>query len=104
MPNYNGFTDARKAANARYANAGKRGDITLTMARYIRDDIAAYAESRGMTPTACVRECIQRCMALDGWESVEAKAKQAPGTARAGGNETEPPKRKRGRPRKNPAE
>lgn len=103
-------TDKQRAAYTRYRESGKRGQINITTTRAVLDDIAKYAQSMGMRPAECARDCIRRCMALDGWRSIEA------GTARGGAeqcatipcgadtSEPQPPKRKRGRPRKNQAE
>lgn len=91
-------TEAQKRAWDKYRLSGKRVSMSLTMARRIYDDICAYAASRDLAPATCVRDCVRRCMALDGWPALPQVDR--PGPARV---ETEKPApRKRGRPRKNP--
>lgn len=125
-------SESQRAAYTRYRAAGKIGQINMSVTRAALEDIAEYARSKGMRPAECARDCIRRCMALDGWrnagpDTAGVDAKQAPanmtgwrggaaqpaqlaadqGTALPGGaahDESQPPKRKRGRPRKNPAE
>lgn len=89
---------AQLESNKRYRDAGKAAKMSLTMSRRIYDDICAYAASRDLPPATCVRDCVRRCMALDGWPALPQVDR--PGPARV---ETEKPApRKRGRPRKNP--
>lgn len=91
-------TEAQQRACDKYRLSGKRVNMSLTMARRIYDDICAYAASRDLAPATCVRDCVRRCMALDGWPALPQA--ERPGPARV---ETEKPApRKRGRPRKNP--
>ena len=61
---------AQMAANKRYKDSGKAGNIMLTMARHVYDDICAYAASRDLAPATCVRDCIRRCMEIDGWPAL----------------------------------
>lgn len=91
-------TEAQKRAWAKYRTSGKSAKMTLNMARRIYDDICAYAASRDLAPATCVRDCVRRCMALDGWPALPQAERPAPARVDA----EKPAPRKRGRPRKNP--
>lgn len=96
-------TDAQRAAWKRYADAGKRATLTMSLTRADYDNIHAYAAAQGLTGAMCARECVRRCMVADGWTGTDtpAPSQLAPDeTAMPAPVLVEPIKRKPGRPRK----
>ena len=60
-------TPAQKQATDRYRTRNGRAQVNLELTPENRRHWQAYAESRGMSLTAMARECVERCMAQDGF-------------------------------------
>lgn len=86
--------------------------VTVDVLADVERDWQAYAESKGMKRATMIRDCIRRCMELDGWtqhganhpgadrtEPTASDPAQAE-TVAPGADTVDPVKRKRGRPRK----
>lgn len=59
------LTPARKQATDRYRAKNGRAQINIELTPETRQRWQAYAQARGMSLTAVVRECVARCMAED---------------------------------------
>ena len=59
------LTPARKQATDRYRAKNGRAQINIELTPETRQHWQAYAQARGMSLTAVVRECVARCMAED---------------------------------------
>ena len=59
------LTPARKQATDRYRAKNGRAQVNIELTPEDRQHWQAYAQARGMSLTAVVRECVARCMAED---------------------------------------
>ena len=59
------LTPARKQATDRYRAKNGRAQVNIELTPETRQRWQAYAQARGMSLTAVVRECVARCMAED---------------------------------------
>lgn len=59
------LTPARKQATDRYRAKNGRAQVNIELTPEDRQHWQAYAQARGMSLTAVVRECVARCMTED---------------------------------------
>lgn len=77
------YSDAQRRASYRYIHSGHVARVEIVVASDTLDTWQSYAQSRGMVRADMIRDCVRRCMALDGWTST------AGDTARATGGDTD---------------
>lgn len=76
--------------------------VTVDVTQHTAQSWQAYADSKGLKRATMIRDCIARCMALDGYADAGELENVAPSTVQEVTRETEAEntKRKRGRPKK----
>ncbi len=71
------LTPARKQATDRYRAKNGRAQVNIELTPEDRQHWQAYAQARGMSLTAVVRECVARCMAEDSFAPEHAGARRS---------------------------
>lgn len=70
-----GYSDAQKRATNKFRSAQKRIDVQIPI-----DAIPAveqYAAAKGLTIGALLKDCLTRCMQLDGLDAIPTTTKAA---------------------------